>query len=161
YQGWQRGTLIRCPFSRGSTRELLSRDSPKAARAKDAVARNSSPRAPIRKRVIIEDRKTDRDPMLPAFHVDGGHHDIPHSAFYPARWGLQRRVRRARAVQFEACIGLDATFPERVIVGDDTISYGESQKRNLPSCCPGTSCPSTVWEKRHASAAVSPKKRNP
>src|SRR6516162_10442177 len=39
-----------------------------------------------------------------------------------------------------------------------TISYGESQKRNLPSFCPGTSC-ARVWEKQHASAAVSPKKR--
>src|SRR6516162_9567222 len=42
-----------------------------------------------------------------------------------------------------------------------TISYGESQKRNLPRFCPGTSCASTVWQKLHASAAVNRKKRNP
>jgi hypothetical protein len=42
-----------------------------------------------------------------------------------------------------------------------TISYGESQKRNLPSFCPGTSCASKVWEKQHASATASPKKRDP
>src|SRR6516165_10946402 len=42
-----------------------------------------------------------------------------------------------------------------------TISYEEAHKRNLPSFCPGTSCASTVCEKQHASAAVSPKKRDP
>src|SRR6516165_12215497 len=81
--------------------------------------RDSSPRAPIGKRVIIEDRKTDRDPMLPAFHVDGDHHDIPHPALYPGKSRRPRSVKCVRGVQFEACIGLDATFPESVIVGDD------------------------------------------
>src|SRR5262249_19579129 len=42
-----------------------------------------------------------------------------------------------------------------------TISYGESQKRNLLSFCPGTSCAITVWEKQHASAAASRKKWHP
>jgi hypothetical protein len=83
------------------------------------IARDSGPRAPIGKRVIIEDRKTDRDPVLPAFHVDTDLHDIPHPALYPGRSRRPRRVKGVRGVQFEACIGLDATFPERIIVGDD------------------------------------------
>jgi hypothetical protein len=83
------------------------------------IARDSGPRAPIGKRVIIEDRKTDRDPVLPAFHVDADLHDIPHPALYPGKSRRPRRVKSVRGVQFEACIGLDATFPERVIVGDD------------------------------------------
>lgn len=90
-----------------------------AARGSTGIARDSGPRAPIGKRVIIEDRKADRDPMLPAFHGDGDLHDIPHPALYPGRSRRPRRVNGVRGVQFEACIGLDATFPERVIVGDD------------------------------------------
>jgi hypothetical protein len=57
--------------------------------------------------------------MLPAFHVDGDLHDIPHPALYPGKSSWPRGVKGVRGVQFEACIGLDATFPERVIVGDD------------------------------------------
>jgi hypothetical protein len=81
--------------------------------------KESGPRAPIGKRVIIEDRKSDRDPMLPTFHVDGDLHDIPHPALYPGKSSWPRGVKGVRGVQFEACIGLDATFPKRVIVGDD------------------------------------------
>jgi hypothetical protein len=83
------------------------------------IARDSGSRAPIGKRVIIEDRKTDRDPMLPAFHVDGDLHDIPSPALYPGKSRRPRRVKGVRGVQFEARTGLDATFPESVIVGDD------------------------------------------
>jgi len=83
------------------------------------IGRDSGPRAPISKRVIIEDRKTDRDPMLPAFHVDGDLHDILHPALYPGESRRPGRVKGVRGEQFETCIGFDATFPERVIVGDD------------------------------------------
>ena len=74
------------------------------------IARDSGSRAPIGKRVIIEDRKTDRDPMLPAFHVDGDLHDIPSPALYPGKSRRPRRVKGVRGVQFEACIGLDAAL---------------------------------------------------
>ena len=83
------------------------------------IGRDSGPRAPISKRVIIEDRKTDRDPMLPAFHVDGDLHNILHPARYPGKSRRPRSVKGVRGVQFEACIGFDATFPESVIIRDD------------------------------------------
>ena len=57
--------------------------------------------------------------MLPAFHVDGDLHDILHTALYPGKSRRPRRVKGVRGVQFEACIGFDATFPQSVIVGDD------------------------------------------
>ena len=57
--------------------------------------------------------------MLPAFHVDGDLHDIPSPALYPGKSRRPRRVKGVRGVQFEARIGLDATFPQRVIVADD------------------------------------------
>jgi hypothetical protein len=83
------------------------------------LAQDSGSRAPIGKRVIIKDRKTDRDPMLPAFHVDRDLHNILHPALYPGKSRRPRSVKCVRGVQFEACIGFDATFPESVIVGDD------------------------------------------
>src|SRR6516225_3725159 len=57
--------------------------------------------------------------MLPAFHVDRDLHNIPNPALYPSNSRRPRRVKGVRGVQFEACTGLDATFPESVIVGDD------------------------------------------
>jgi hypothetical protein len=79
----------------------------------------SGPRTPISKRVIIEDRKADRDPMFPAFHVNGDLRDIPHPALYPGKSRWPRWVNGVRRLQFETCMGLDATFPERVIVGNE------------------------------------------
>ena len=57
--------------------------------------------------------------MLPAFHADGDLHDIPHPALYPGKSRRPRRVKGVRRVQLEARIGLDATFPQRIVVGND------------------------------------------
>jgi hypothetical protein len=59
---------------------LVRRHTGHSRRMGPGIGRDSGPRAPISKRVIIEDRKTDRDPMLPAFHVDSDLHDILHPA---------------------------------------------------------------------------------
>jgi hypothetical protein len=101
------------------------------------LARDSGPRAPIGKRVIIEDRKADRDPMLPAFHGDGDLHDIPHPALYPGKSRWPRRVKGVRGVQFEACIGLDATFPQRIVVGNDDDLVRRIAEAQIPELLSG------------------------
>src|ERR1700675_2152023 len=88
--------------------------------------------------------------MLPAFHVDGDLHDIPHP---------YEGSRVYEAYNSKHVLVLTRLSQSVSSLVTTTISYGESQKRNLPSFCPGTSCANTVWEKQHASAAVSPKKR--
>ena len=75
--------------------------------------------------------------MLPAFHVDGDLHDILHTAFYPGNSRRPRRVKGVRGVQFEACIGFDATFPESVIVGDDDYLVRGVAKAQFAEFLPG------------------------
>jgi hypothetical protein len=98
--------------------------------------------------------------MLPPFHVDGDLHDILHPALYPGKSRRPRRVKGVRGVQFEACIGFDATFRESVIVGDDDYLVRGVAKAQFAELLSGDILREYGLGKAPCKCGCQPKKRN-